>query len=476
MMFGKKKVSEDFINGISKLEERDYKKESPELQNIYDRLKNAKAGIEDVFKKNMAALMQTSTMEVQVNYHMDRMGKMSGSVEEAAHVIYEASRGAANVAEEVAGQHQHLTSTISETSADSDRVYEMIEKGQQELTNMKGLSDSTIELSKQTQSDMDELLHVVNRMNEVIEGINSISSQTNLLALNASIEAARAGEAGKGFAVVAEEIRKLAEETQNLTSNMGNFVEGIRVASKKSSESAASTVESLGKMSEEITTIWEINESNMNAMRQIASNVTSLAGVSQEISSAMQELENQSIEISEQCEQLSQTSSKMSEATDKVIAEVKPIAGIQSEMVKATQTLRKMSSDVYFERNSATFLKYAEGGVFLHQAWMKTLKRMIDEQTLLPIQMDPENSGFGRFYYAFDPKTEESKKIWKTLDERHRNFHADGKRLVKCIADGRFSEAESIYREMSGKSEKFVADLKQVIGMEKKDMEAKAAK
>ncbi len=107
-----------------------------------------------------------------------------------------------------------MTNTITDTAVDSDKVYAKIEEGQNELTNIKTLSNNTIDISKQTETDMNELLNVVGRMNEVIEGINSISSQTNLLALNASIEAARAGEAGKGFAVVADEIRKLAEETQ----------------------------------------------------------------------------------------------------------------------------------------------------------------------------------------------------------------------------------------------------------------------
>ena len=298
----KKKVNNDLIVSLCNFEDADYAKASPELQKLRERTVSAHENIEDVYKKNLSALLSITGVDAQVNYHMNKLAGMTSTVDNATQVILDVAKSTSTVADEVNGQHEQLTNTITDTAVDSDKVYTKIEEGQNELTNIKALSNNTIDISKQTEADMNELLGVVNRMNEVIEGINSISSQTNLLALNASIEAARAGEAGKGFAVVADEIRKLAEETQQLTATMGNFVENIRIASEKSAHSATNTVGALSSMSEKISAIWDINEANMQDMKQIASNVTSLAAVSQEISSAMHELGNQTIEISNQCE------------------------------------------------------------------------------------------------------------------------------------------------------------------------------
>ena len=69
----------------------------------------------------------------------------------------------------------------------------------------------------------------MNRVNEILLRIAGISEQTNLLALNASIEAARAGEAGKGFAVVAEEVRKLAESSENAVKEINLIINEVRV-------------------------------------------------------------------------------------------------------------------------------------------------------------------------------------------------------------------------------------------------------
>ena len=109
----------------------------------------------------------------------------------------------------------------------ADQGYETVTKTVEHMENIKGSVQETEELLKQLDA-------YSQRIGVVGDTITGLADQTNLLALNAAIEAARAGEAGRGFAVVAEEVRKLAEQSQQgareVADLVGKILDGTRSA------------------------------------------------------------------------------------------------------------------------------------------------------------------------------------------------------------------------------------------------------
>lgn len=459
MMFGKNKT--ELVNAVAQLEDVDYSK-NPELGQIYQRLIKSRSQFEDALDKEIKAVMQISSLDLTLKQHTEHMIELSNNVADAANVIFGVAQDSSGVASQVNNQHEDLTNTIIRASEETEEVYKKIEAGQGELTNIKELSNQTIEVSKEMQKDMDELFEVINRMNEVIAGINSISSQTNLLALNASIEAARAGEAGRGFAVVAEEIRQLAEETQKLTGNMGNFVEGIKTASQKSAESASSTIEALGTMTEKIENVWAINDENQKHVSMVNESISSLAAVSEEISSSMAELETQSASIEEQCDQLKESSGVMRDVSKQLQAVTKPIEEIEGTLDAAAKVMGDMTDDKFFRLELREFAKYINTAIEAHQTWLANLKNMVQERTVLPIQLNAAKCGFGHFYYAMTPKTPEIRPIWDALEAKHKKFHSYGADVKKALFAEEYDRAEQIYREAENYSKELIADLQKM--------------
>ncbi len=458
----KKSKKESLLLSVSELAEADYGKKSAELEQIYRRLLTGRGRFEKVMTHILDAVMQISSLDLSLNHYSEILQKVSDSVSNAAELIHSASDEADSIAAAVSVQHEELTSTMIEISEESNHVYQRIDESQQELTVTRELSDNTISASKEMQQDMSRLSEIISQMNDVIEGINAISSQTNLLALNASIEAARAGEAGKGFAVVAEEIRQLADETRNLTASMGRFVADIRSASAKSVESADSTIESLGTVTQKISHVWELNEDNRQYVEKITSNISSLASLSEEISSSVIELESRSKDINVQCGVLHEDTVHLREHGKSINGVVRPLEEIESTLDESVKMMGTMAKDAFYRLDDRTFAEYIEKAVTAHKNWLANLERIVTERTILPLQVDDKKCGFGHFYYAAEPARPEVRKLWNQLGDKHKKFHAYGKQAVDALFDGDYSKAESVCREAVQYSAVLLNDLEEI--------------
>lgn len=462
MNFLMKSRKQNLILLMSQLEEADYGKKSVELEQMYERLLAGRARFAEVIAKILDSLMNISSLDLSIKHYSAILRKVSDSVSDATELIHKASREADSISGAVSVQHEELTNTIIEISEESGSVYKRIDESQQELTDTKSLSEGTIRVSKEMQQDMNRLSEIIGQMNDVIAGINSISSQTNLLALNASIEAARAGDAGKGFAVVAEEIRQLADETQKLTANMGNSMTDILNASNKSVRSVDNTIGSLETVTQKIGHVWEWNEDNRKHLERITNNIASLASLSEEISSSVIELETRSSDVNKQCGVLYEDTLLLREHGNNLDKIAKPMEMIEQTLDETVKAMGKMTKDAFYKLEDRNFAGYIEKAITAHKNWLGNLERIVKERTILPLQVDDRKCGFGHFYYAIEPVRPELLKLWKELGEKHKKFHAYGKQAIDALFDEDYNKAENVYREAVQYSETLIGDLERI--------------
>lgn len=439
------------MKAISQLKPTDYSKE-PELGSMYNRLADGRKQFAEVFDKNINAVMQISSLDLTMQHQTQRIVDISNKIAKATETIFGATSGSTN------NPQEELTNTIIQISEKTDEVYKKIEKGQDELTAIKDFSTQTISAAGEMQTDMNELMDIINHISSILSGIDTISLQTNLLALNASVEAARAGEAGKGFAVVAGEIRELAEETQKLTKDMGTFVENMKHASKKSMQSSDSTIQSLTSMADKITNVWELNDRSKKDIAQINDSISSMASVSEEISSSMAEMENQ---LTDSTEFVRTVGQDLRVATE-------PVVNIEKTLDDTLKKMGRMSKDAFYHIENHEFIQYMTTAISSHQTWLGNLKKIVDSQNVIPLQLDSSKCGFGHFYYAVTPDIPGVLSIWEDLGAKHQRFHTYGKTVIDAIHNREYGQARQAYNEAAAYSKELIADMQRIIELAKK--------
>ncbi|ARU55837.1 methyl-accepting chemotaxis sensory transducer [Oleiphilus messinensis] len=245
-----------------------------------------------------------------------------------SHATAEQQSGSSQIATalyEMTASFQEVAQNASSAEQATNDANASVKQSQTAVTNNKTsierLSSDIVEASSAVSALADESEAV----GSILNVIRGIAEQTNLLALNAAIEAARAGEQGRGFAVVADEVRTLAQKTQQSTTEIQTVIEGLQSRSHaavdvmKNSQSLASEsvdfanivdqqLESVNKAVEDVfrmnAQIATASEEQASVAEDINRNVTHINDLSEQTSHDAQAALKASLDVKQMVDQM----------------------------------------------------------------------------------------------------------------------------------------------------------------------------